>query len=158
MKPWFSAKGIWECSSTALISCNFSSVSIKYFISWQWLWRMPSYGMWCHVDLVRTNVTTANVVPSSLILSTLKMEAMCSPKTLGSLNILIVCVHVPAPEIFPIIFMQDHFSLRHHTWAFNKGDAVTGLIQLLITQIKYSIKTQNHWVSAFCPSSWNSKY
>jgi hypothetical protein len=80
----------WELNNSGKLGC------LRF--SRQWLWRMPSSGMFHCVALVRTNVleelstsiissvhqllVTANVVPSSSIFVTLMMEALSSSETL----------------------------------------------------------------------------
>jgi hypothetical protein len=54
---------------------------------WRWLWRMASTGMWRCVALVILQsvlqlLVAAYVIPSSLILSTMMIEVICSSRML----------------------------------------------------------------------------
>jgi hypothetical protein len=51
------------------------TVTYDLRFSWRWLWRMPFLRSICQL------LVTANIVPSSHILVTLMMEALCSSET-----------------------------------------------------------------------------
>jgi hypothetical protein len=69
---------------------------------------MLSPGMWRRVPLVGTNVITVNVLPSSLILSTLMMEAKRSFET--SVPTKALWHHIPGDGILLDILSADNNS------------------------------------------------
>jgi hypothetical protein len=97
---------VYVSNINMLLKYLYCALYTSCFISWRWLWRVPSSGMWHRVALVRTDVSqeciasiiwvkrigvflrsvlrflvTANVVPSSPIIVTLMMEVICSSET-----------------------------------------------------------------------------
>jgi hypothetical protein len=133
------------------LSLTLSPTMQDLWLSRQCLWRMPSFGMWCHVGLVRTDVSeehvaslirvertrelgrtsavplVINIVHSLWILSTLKMQVTCSSK----MSIVIrPTQHIPEDGILhdlPLSYWQT-FRLNGHRLSINSIHKSEGTI------------------------------